>query len=451
MGTTPLGPRSLLPISSPLKATTSTTSPTTGCSSCSVIQSPREYDFDPAEIKTGEILVRGNIFEKACQLTTDCGGLKIWGSPPDNHVFRDFLVTDNIFRDTYGWTWVSEQRRRWMGGESSAVRGLGGFGLYIDHASGIHAFRNIAYNNAYTGYMVYGRWRDGAIVYVNNVAANSLYGMSLGGGQYDDHGAVDTRVLNNVLINNEAFGINLAYADGSTANTSLDYNLYFNNGWRSDDDGGIWHAGAAVIREGGSWEPYETLAELQAATPWEAAGVAGDPVFWDYDPADHNLFDASWPDFHLTAASAQAIDRGTASLPESLLNLLDLFGVTDYHWGAAYDIGRYEAGFALVGEPSGKAMAPGGTVTYTISLFPPDLDFDVDLSVVSAHPDLVLALSPGPLTGAGAATLTVTDIESGSGSVNILEIQGTGGGFADTVEFVLLVGGERLYLPGVHR
>ncbi len=120
------------------------------------------------------------------------------------------MVTDNIFRDTYGWTWVSEQRRRWMGGESSAVRGLGGFGLYIDHASGIHAFRNIAYNNAYTGYMVYGRWRDGSIVYVNNVAANSLYGMSLGGGQYDDHGAVDTRVLNNILINNEAFGINLA-------------------------------------------------------------------------------------------------------------------------------------------------------------------------------------------------------------------------------------------------
>ena len=178
--------------------------------------------------------------------------------------------------------------------------------------------------------------------------------------------------------------------------------------------------------------------------------MAGDPVFWDYDPADHNLFDASWPDFHLTAASAQAIDRGTASLPESLLNLLDLFGVTDYHWGAAYDIGRYEAGFALMSEPSGRAMEPGGTVTYTIGLFPPDLDFDVDLSVVSAHPDLVLALSPGPLTGAGAATLTVTDIESGSGSVN-MEIQGTGGGFASTVELVLVVGGERLYLPGVHR
>jgi hypothetical protein len=417
----------------------------------SVIQSPQEYDFDPSEIKTGEILVRGNIFEKACQLTTDCGGLKIWGSPPDNHVFREFLVTDNIFRDTYGWTWVSEQRRRWMGGESSDVRGLGGFGLYIDHASGIHAFRNIAYNNAYTGYMVYGRWRDGAIVYVNNVAANSLYGMSLGGGQYDDHGAVDTRVLNNILVNNEAFGITLSYAEGSTANTSVDHNLYFNNGWRSFDDGGIWHAGEMVIREGGSWEPYETLSELQAATPWEFQGVAGDPVFWDYNPADHDLFDGSWPDFHLTAASAQAIDRGTGALPGSLVTLLDNFGVTDYHWGAAYDIGRYEAGFALVAEPAAFAMMPGETVTYTISLFPPDLDHEVDLSLVTVHPDLTLDLSPGILSGASTAVLVATDNAASAGSLFTIELQGTGGGFTSTVDVLLLVGGERLYLPGVNR
>lgn len=141
----------------------------------SVIQSPKEYGFAPDEIKTGEILVKDNLFEKACQLTTDCGGLKIWGSPPDNHVFRDFLVTGNVFRDTFGWTYVSEKRGRWTSGPESEVRGLGGFGLYVDHASGIHAYRNIAYNNAFTGFMIYGVWRDGEIVYVNNVAANSFY------------------------------------------------------------------------------------------------------------------------------------------------------------------------------------------------------------------------------------------------------------------------------------
>ena len=199
----------------------------------SVIQSSKEYDFAPSEIKTGEILIRGNIFEKACQLTTDCGGLKFWGSPPDNHVFRDVLVTCNIFRYTFGWTYISEQRRRWMGGESSQVRGLGGFGLYVDHASGIHAYRNLSYNNAFTDYMVYGRWRDGMMVYVNNVAANSLYGVILGGGQYDTHGAVDTRLINNIMVNNEGFGLSLSYADGHYDRTIVDHNLYFNNGWRS--------------------------------------------------------------------------------------------------------------------------------------------------------------------------------------------------------------------------
>ena len=156
--------------------------------SFSVIQSPKEYGLDPDEIKTGDILIKDNIFEKACQLTTDCGGLKILGSGPDNHVFRNVLIIGNVFRDTFGWSYISEQRRRWMGGEGSVVRGMGGFGLYLDHASGIHAYRNISYNNAYADYMFYGRWRDGEIVYVNNIAANSLYGMSLGGEQYDTHG-----------------------------------------------------------------------------------------------------------------------------------------------------------------------------------------------------------------------------------------------------------------------
>ena len=56
----------------------------------------------PAEIKAGEILVKDNVFEHACELTSDCGGLKFWGDPPDGHVYRDVLITGNIFR-TGGW------------------------------------------------------------------------------------------------------------------------------------------------------------------------------------------------------------------------------------------------------------------------------------------------------------------------------------------------------------
>jgi hypothetical protein len=418
----------------------------------SVIQSPKEYGFDPDEIKTGDILVKDNLFEKACQLTTDCGGLKIWGSAPDNHVFRNFLVTGNIFRDTFGWTYVSEKRRRWMGGESSTVRGLGGFGLYLDHASGIHAYRNISYNNAYTGYMIYGRWRDGQIIYLNNVAANSLYGMILGGGQYDTHGAVDTQVINNSLVNNEGFGLSLSYADGSTANTLIDHNLYFNNGWRSYDQGGMWKAGVMVVREGGSYDPYPNLTEVQANTPWEANSLVGDPAFWDYDQQDHDLYDGSWPDFHLTSASTNAIDQGTTVLPASLTALITAFGVEDHHWGTAFDIGRYEGGFILLAVPVSQAVEPGGTVSYTLSLYPVDLPHAVTLGALSPSPELTLDLSPTSITGAGEATLTVTDNHGGPSLPGLwynLPISGQGGGFTHTVDLGLLVGGVRVHLPVV--
>jgi hypothetical protein len=421
----------------------------------SVIQSPRTYGFAPDEIKTGEILVKDNVFEKACQLTTDCGGLKIWGSPPDNHVFRDFLVTGNVFRDSFGWTYVSEKRGRWTGGPSSDVRGTGGFGLYVDHASGVHAYRNLSYNNAYTGYMLSGVWRDGPMIYANNVAANGLYGFSLGGASYDTHGSVDTRVINNIVINNEGFGMSVSYADGRSDDMVVDYNLYHNNGWRSHEDGGMWHAGPMVVQEGGSWDPYETLAEVQANTPWEGHGVAGDPAFWEYDCSDHDRHDGSWPDFHLTAASTNAIDQGTTELPESLAALLDAFDVDDFHWGTALDIGRYEAGFAIQAEPPAHAVEPGGTATYTLRIYPPDLPHSVALTASSPSPSLTLTLDPTDVAPGGVATLTVTDShrtsESLPGLRYTIPVTGSGGGFAHTVGLDLLVGGERVHMPIVMR
>ncbi len=414
----------------------------------SVIQSDKTYGFSPEEIKTGDILIADNIFERACQLTTDCGGLKFWGSPPDNHVFRNVLITGNIFRDSVGWTYVSEKRGRWTGGETSQVRGMGAFGLYVDHASGIHAYRNLAYNNAYTGYMFSGVWRDGPMIYVNNVAANSLYGFVPGSG-YDTHGSVDTRVINNIIVNNEAFGMMAGYATGRTQNMTIDYNLYHANGW-----GGMWHAGPMVIREDGSWDPYQTLDEVRANTPWEDHGLEGDPAFLAYDVADHAMFDYDWPDFHLTAASSNAIDRGATALPASLTALLTAFGVTDPHWGAAYDLGRYEGGFALLAQPSAQAIAPGGTARYTISLYPSDLPHTVTLSVASPAPALTVMIAPTALAAGETATLTVTDAHTGTielGLGYVITVTGVGGGFTQTADVRLLVGGARLYLPLVTR
>lgn len=415
----------------------------------SIIQSSKTYGFAPSEIKTGEILVKDNVFEKACQLTTDCGAIKFWGLPPDNHVFRDVLITGNVFRNTFGWTYVSEKRQRWTGGPGSAVRGMGGFGLYVDHASGIHAYRNVAYNNAYTGYMFSGVWRDGQMVYVNNVAANSLYGFNIGS-SYDSHGSVDTRVINNVMVNNEAFGMSVGYAGGRYANMTIDYNLYHANGW-----GGTWHAGPMVVREDGSWNPYQTLAEVQANTPWEDHGISGDPAFWAYNLSDHDLHDGSWPDFHLTASSVNAIDQGTTALPASLVALLAKFGVDDSHRGAAYDIGRYEGGFALQAAPSAQAVNPGGVATYTLRLDPPDLPHAVTLTVASPSPSLTATLDSTSLVPGGIVTLTLADRHAGTtflpGLWYAVPITGVGGGFTQTTNVRLLVGGARVYLPVMYR
>jgi hypothetical protein len=278
----------------------------------SVIQSARERGFSPEEIKTGEILVKDNVFEKACLLATDCGAVKIWGSAPDSHVFRDMLITGNVFRNTFGWTYISEKRGRWSGGTSSDVQGMGGFGLYADHASGIHAYRNIAYNNTFSGFHLYNRWWDGDIVYYNNVAANSLYGIYLGG---FSPASTNTQMVNNIVVNNEGYGILIFHTAGDYGNFIVDHNLYYSNGWRPYEDGGMWKPGNMAVH--GPNEYYlQTLAAIQANTPWEEQGVEGDPRFWDYDSADHNLFDGSWPDFHLTSDSAYALDRGTTVLPD---------------------------------------------------------------------------------------------------------------------------------------
>lgn len=416
----------------------------------SVIQSPNEWGFLPGEIKTGEILIKDNVFEKACLLNADCGALKIGGSAPDNHVFRDMLITGNIFRNTFGWTYISEKRGRWSGGTLSDARGMGGFGLYIDHASGIHAYRNIAYNNADSGFNLYNLWWDGDVVLYNNIAANSVQGIRLCGVASDSRPNINTQIVNNIVVNNEGFGLLIYHAGGDYGNFTVDHNLYYSNGWRAYENGGLWKPGTMAVYGGsGPDEYYQTLAAIQASTPWEDNGVEADPGFWDYDSADHDLFDSSWPDFHLRGYSI-GIDRGTTNNPASLSNLLETFSVTDYEIGPAYDIGRYEAGFRIILMPATQAMDPGGTVTYYLRLFPSDTPYVVALSFANPSPYLTLSLSPAVITGAQVATLTVTDSHPGllmPGEWYILSITGVGSGFTNMVNLGLLVGGARIYLP----
>jgi hypothetical protein len=162
------------------------------------------------------------------------------------------------------------------------------------------------------------------------------------------------------------------------------------------------------------------------------------------------MHNGSWPDFHLTGASTNAIDKGTTALPASLTALLNEFGVLDYQNGAAYDIGRYEGGFLLLAAPISQAVYPGGTVHYILSLYPPDIPYSVNLSVTNPSPSLILSLSTEVLTGAQVSTLTVTVTHTPlvmPGVLYNLPITGAGSGFTNTTAPGLLVGGTRHYLP----
>jgi Right handed beta helix region len=421
----------------------------------SIIQSSKQYGFAPSEIKTGEILIKDNIFEKACLIGSDCGALKIWGVAPDYHVFRDLLVTGNVFRNTFGWAYVAEKRGHWTAGSSSAVKGMGGFGLYVDNASGVHAYRNIAYNNAFAGFWFYGNWRDGDIVYYNNVAANSLYGFNLGAPYYDTHGNWNTQVVNNIVVNSEGYGVLLGTAHENYSNLTIDHNLYYSNGWRPSTSGGLWKPGDLIIhRAYAGYLYYQTLAQIQSNTSWEDHGKEGDPRFSAYNVGDHEFFDGSWPDLHPTSASANVIDKGTTNLPASLQALLTQFGVQDQRTGSAFDIGRYEAGFGVKATPSGQAIDPGGVARYVLRLEPSDLSYAVTLNTASPSSYLAVDLRPTTITSLSQAILTITDSHTGPlmpGRWYAVPITGIGGGLTQTTSVGLVVGGARTYLPVITR
>ncbi len=414
----------------------------------SVIQSPKEWGFSPDEIKTGEILVKDNILEKACQLTTDCGALKFWGHPPGEHVFRDVLVIGNVFRDTLGWTYVSEKRGLRSGEAGDAVQGLGGRGLYVDMASGIHAYRNIAYNNGFAGFVSYGTWRDGALIYFNNIAANSFYGFRFAGSGFDTHQSVDTRLVNNIVVNNEGYGIIFVGSDGGSGDLLVDHNLYYKNGWGL----GLWQGGAmAIHRRSARDKRYRTLSSIQARTSWEAHGIDAAPGFLDYDPDDHDLHDGSWPDFHITAASGNTAQRGTSDLPRSLTRLLEKFGVEDVRFGSAFDIGRYEAAGASA-DPTTRFMPPATVSRVSLNLFPVSFPHPVALSLVPPPPELTVDMSSTHLAAGEAANLTITDHhELGMEIIPFLlytvTVASTYAGATQYTDIRVAVGGPRLYLP----
>jgi hypothetical protein len=293
-------------------------------------QSSPGYNVPADQILTGDVLVRGNLFEDCVQNATDAGGLKFWGAVSDrSHTFRDVLVTGNVSRNNVGWAWVSEQRRNWT------YNGKGGMGYYIDFAGGIHFFRNIAYENGLAGFMASGSWIDQPVVLANNTIVSSPVGYTMGTrGAFAD-ATVGLDMVNTIFLHMRRFAISVGQAEILQGSVRIDSDLFFLNGWEE------WPSHTPGILSGhvddSGYSEHPTLADVQALG-YEAGGVEGDPMLAGFDPA---IEDGTWQDFRLTSASTLALDRG-AELPASLAALLEKFGMTDGRLGAALDRGALE-------------------------------------------------------------------------------------------------------------
>lgn len=290
-----------------------------------------DHDLPPEAILTGDILIRGNLFENCVQNAADAAGLNFWGATADNsHIFRDALVYRNVSRNNVGWSWVSQTRKNWM------YKGQGGMGYYINYAGGMHFFRNIAYDNGLDGFMATGGWVDQGVVMANNTFVNSVsaYSLGTGGESCKTPTALDTR--NTLFLHHRRSAIAVGEAEILEGNhIRMDYDVYFLNGYEP------WPQHTPGILSGdigGGYQEFPTLDQVRASLGLEEHGAEGDPKLANFDPA---VDDGTWQDFRLTTESTLAIDKGT-ELPPSLVELLARFSIDSGQKGSALDIGAIE-------------------------------------------------------------------------------------------------------------
>ena len=323
-------------------------------------------------------------------------------------------------------------------GECSNVRIWGntfhdvlmGISLAPAYTGPTYAIRNLIYrtgvgNSIYTG---------------SPFKFNSGYGTS--GPMYLFHNTADAVLVdddgsNNGLYIKEPGTWRLIYARNNVwAGTGYAVENYNTSQPIDLDYDGLWRDGGGNLAR---WDNtnYATLSAFTAATGHEAHGLNVTPGFVERANGNYTL-----------ASNSGLIDEGVI-LP----------GINDDYVDAAPDIGAFEYqgfGFTLSAIPTARAVAPGQTTTYTLSLQPiGSFASSVTLTVASPSPNLGLQLNPTTLTLPGQSTLTVTNTYAGPiltpGVWHTIPITATGGGVTQATSVGLLVGGARVYLPLVYK
>ncbi len=288
-----------------------------------------------SEIGIGEIEVSGNIVERACLIKGDCGGIRLWGVPERKHVFRDLWIVGNTIRDVLGWSAAAQER----GGGFAHGRNPGavGYGLYADNSTGFVAYRNLIHDNGRSGIYLVKSWRDGSVVLANNTLVDNRDGIRFGSAS-NDTPTIEADVINNIFVDNEAFGIVLRDRDGQTSGIRIDGNLYYGNGW-----------GAPTLPSTGNlmldlWSAptryYPSLRSIRAGTRFERNGLEAAPRFRSYRRSDQlEGFEDAF-DFRLEPGS-DAINRGV-DLPPFAIDSLRRGGLELLPLDGSWDIGAFE-------------------------------------------------------------------------------------------------------------
>ncbi|MCA9973047.1 MAG: right-handed parallel beta-helix repeat-containing protein, partial [Anaerolineales bacterium] len=300
-----------------------------------VLQTPN----DPNYVST-DILIEGNTFDGACQMATDCGGLKFHGfgnpfgylmSVSETQRLNRVLVVNNVAKNNLGWTYARWRRDLAQShpqvGEGTSLRvtllGLMANGFYLDFASGVTFAGNTLLNNGRAAIFMNTIYRDGEIHIFDNVIHNALVGVYFFPGEQlaqtpnaELHSLehTDTQIIGNVFSKIETAAIYLSCSAGdeldangrlAVNNVTIDanvYDRYLTNPrpnpywWFEPSD----YAPVNLHYDGcgGQAADYADVAAIQAATPWEAAGVEWDnstPLYANPDganAADFALADA---------------------------------------------------------------------------------------------------------------------------------------------------------------
>lgn len=212
--------------------------------------------YEKAGYPASDIRITGNLIERACQNSSGCAALKLFGGS-----FLRTVIQRNTLGNNSGWSYCQE-----------AKYNLPGYamGLFISNASGITVRHNMSYGNSGPAYLAFTRQLPATDnIFWKNAAITSSAGISLQGswGDHDtDADANNTRHDRTILFGN-TFDSNATAITLDPAHPSrivVNDNVYRNNGTALTSSGKTARNPTDIPTVFPLWESPDWLSKVSA-------------------------------------------------------------------------------------------------------------------------------------------------------------------------------------------